>query len=615
MAASDTYTKYGKRWKNEIHPLQVEMYFIQQGAEYCAAQGRSLSFHYEQFRRICWPNLDGDHNGQRWHTLCRDEIVKNKVTVLMGPGSSGKTHEAAWVPLVFYWCHPDETCVLVSSTQVQQLRKRVWGEMTDLWQKGVDQFDFLAGNLLDSALAITTDSLEDVEVGERKIRDMRKGVFGIACVQGGKFVGLNRFVGIKQKNMWLVADEASWMGESFLSAFANLNKNENFFAVVLGNPNDPIDPLGRAAEPKEGWTEDYMEPGKTRVWNTRFMSGRCVNLIGTDSPNFDFPENGPTRFKYLISREKIADTLSFFPKDSLEYYSQCIGSMKIGTISRRVLNRKMCIENHALEKAVWKSGPTTRVYFVDASYGGDLCVGGSADIGEDMSGKIVLHFNEPKIIPIRVGTKDEEPEYQIANFVKADCEKQEIPPDCMGHDSTGRGSLGTALAKAWSADTNPIESGGTPSDRPVQMDMYVTDTETGVRRLKLCSEHYDRKVSEFWYQVRYAVESEQIRNLPEECLSDLCTRKWDRIKRDIISVEPKNKPSTDPNKAGMKQRTGKSPDHGDWAAGIVEMARRKGFIIDRLGKEQPNKKGIPTWLDEMYAEQMSDVASRQLVTR
>ena len=62
------------------------------------------------------------------------------------------------------------------------------------------------------------------------------------------------------------------------------------------------------------------------------MSGRCVNLIGTDSPNFDFPAHQPARYKYLISREKIADTLSFFPKESIDYYSQCIGSMKIGTM-------------------------------------------------------------------------------------------------------------------------------------------------------------------------------------------------------------------------------------------------------------------------------------------
>lgn len=954
----DFYSKYGKKWSSEVHPLQVEMWAIRH-PEWIAEQGRTLAFHFEEFRKLCWPHLDA----HRWHLLCLEEITKNKVTVLMGPGSSGKTTAAAWIYLTEYWCFPNETCVLVSSTDMRGLRKRAWGEITDLWQKGIEKFDFLSGHLLDSALAITTDNIDDFEYGERKARNMRLGCFGIPCVQGGKFVGLSKFVGIKQKRMRLIADEAcfpigtlvdtpdgkrpietiklgdsvlncngigkvtgtsrkrstrlvhiqtadgreivctpthplftregwktalhvnqsdvmvdtyeamhlmrygvstqrhefspmrsvsgegeggnlhpvwwntsqsvpeseeevlrsllrveasafrpgipkevlhreaveqnfiyqkekrlsqsrslsrvkektcsgdgtlhgfafggakvaatgahecdsqahwaqaegawrqwnwddsgregfessrsrngvelsykdqaavrerlpkllqgglcrtgidvvrggrrtlsqidgascsgreencvsdgnrvvavkiyeqedfrgyklsgngievcnleieghpsysvngflvhnSMMGESFLSAFANLNKNEDFRAIVLGNPNDPIDPLGRAAEPAEGWTDAYMEPGKTRVWNTRFMSGRCVNLIGTDSPNFDFPEDKPTRFKYLISREKIADTLSFFPKDSLEYYSQCIGSMKIGTMSRRVLTRKMCIENKALEKVIWKTSPTTRVYFVDASYGGDLCVGGSADIGEDIDGKNIISFNEPKVIPIKVGTQDMDAEYQIANFVKADLERQEIPPDCMGHDSTGRGALGTALSKVLgSADTHPIESGGAPSDRPVSADLYVTDEENGQRRLKLCSEHYDRKVSEFWYQVRYAVESGQLRNLPEECLSDLCTRKWDRIKRDIISVEPKNRPSTDPNKQGMKQRTGKSPDHGDWAAGIVEMARRKGFIIDKLGKEDGKKKNKPTWIDDLYKETQEAIKSTQL---
>ncbi len=581
----DTFTKYGMVWQNEVHPLQVEMWAIRQSDEWRAKAGTTLSFHYEQFRRICWPELDGEHNGQRWHKLCRDEIVNNKVTVLMGPGSSGKTHEAAWIFLVEYWCYPEETCVLVSSTQVAQLRKRVWGEIADLWQRGVDQFDFLGGHLLDSAIAITTDDIADVEEGQRKTRDMRKGIFGIACVQGGKFVGLNRFVGIKQKRMRLIADEASWMGESFLSAFANLNKNISFKAVVLGNPNDPIDPLGRAAEPAEGWTDEYMEPKETKVWNTRFMNGRCVNLIGTTSPNWDFPGD-KIRFPYLISKKTIDETLSFFAKDSHEYYSQCVGSMKIGTMARRVLTRDLCLKNHALEQPIWE-GETTKVYFVDSSYGGDACVAGWGEFGLDIHGKRLLAFSEPKIIPISPPSDTvPDAEYQIAHFVRADCEANQIPGSHMGHDSTGRGGLGTAIAKVWSADTHPIEFGGSASKRIVSLDELKLDEETGQRRHVLCNERYDRMVSELWLQVRKAVEAEQIRSLPEECLSDLTTRKWDRVKKDLISVEPKSRTSTNPERQGMKQRTGRSPDHGDWACGILEMARRKGFNISRLVKQE-----------------------------
>lgn len=565
------------KWDMEaFNDFTIERWMVQH-PEHKGFKG--LPFHFERIRNLLWPKLDS----HRWHVLTRDEILrpktgKSKVTVLMGAASTGKSHAPSWIRLVEYFCFPDETCVLISSITISGLKKRIWAEITMLWEQAVAAYpDDIPGHLLDSAIAITTDSLEDVEYGERKSRDMRKGIFGIACVVGNKTVGLSRYQGIKQKRMRVVADEAAAMSEGFLSAFSNLSKNEDFEAEILGNPSDPSDPLGRAAEPKEGWTDEYMEPKKTVVWDTRFYNGRCINLIGTDSPNFDFPADQPTRYKYLISKEGIEETLTSYPKDSFEYYSMCIGSMKIGTMARRILTRKMCDEGRASDPVIWKDENRTKIYFVDSAYGGDRCVGGMGEFGLDVHDKIILAFDQPKIIPIVVGGA--EPEYQIANFVKEDCERLGVIPSNMGHDSTGRGSLGTALGKVWNShDTNPVESGGKPTERPVSLDMYITDEETSIRRLKRCDEHYDRKVTEFWYTMRYAVEASQIRQLPGECLEELCLRQWDRIK-EKINIEPK---SGTPTRPGMKERVGKSPDFGDWACGILEMARRKGFHVAKL---------------------------------
>lgn len=598
-------TRYGKVWPEGTDDLQVEMWAIEQGGEWENKAGQKcglgLSQHYENMRRIIWPHLDGDHNGQRWHTLTRNEMVRNKVTVLMGCGSSGKTHAPAWFFLCEYLCFPHETCVLVSSTDIRGLRLRIWAEITQLWQQAVNKFPYLPGNLLDSKLAISTDQLEDGAFEARQVRDMRKGIVGIPTVQGGKFIGLGKFIGIKQKRMRLIADEAQCMGPGFLSAFSNLNKNEDFRAVVLGNPNDILDPLGRAAEPLDGW-DNHMEPSKTEVWKTRFMNGTCVNLIGTDSPNFDFPEDQPTRFKYLISREKIAETLSFFAKDSFEYYSQCVGAMKVGMLARRVLTRRICEQGHALEDDVsWESPERTRVYFVDAAYGGDRAIGGYGEFGKAVGGKIILKLHPPSIIPISA-KEDKEPEQQIAEYVKRECEGLRIPAENMGHDSTGRGSLGTFMARVWSAMTNPIESGGKPTTRPVSLDIYVFDKATGQRRLKRCDEHYVKLVTEFWFSVRYTVEAEQLRGLSDEAMEELCSREWDRVKDDKIEVETKQ---------DMKARMGRSPDLGDWVAGIVEMARRKGFVISKLGSSQAEERNFD-WLKQLDRNTRQLHQSKQL---
>lgn len=572
--------KYGLNWPESTDDLQIEMAMVRKGGQWTShgrTFGQGIIYHYEEMRKILWPWLD-DH---RWHRICRDTIHTNKITVLMGPGSSGKTHEAAWNYLCEYFCFPEETCVLVSSTDMRGLRLRVWGEMTMLWQKAVEKFPYLPGHLLDSKIAISTDDIDDGEFDERVARDLRKGIIGIPCVQGGKFVGLSKYAGIKQKRMRLIADEAASMGESFLSSFANLNKNVDFRAIVIGNPNDVLDPLGRAAEPEDGWSS-HMEPSKTTIWKTRFMNGSCVNLVGTDSPNFDFPENEPTRYKYLISREKIADTLSFFPKDSIEYYSQCVGVMKIGLLSRRVLTRDMCRTFGALGQAVWEGSAITKIAALDASYGGDRCVGGHIEFGKEVGGKTIIRIHPPQIVPIRPNS-EKIPEDQIAEWVKDYCTQNGIPPENFFHDSTGRGTLGTSLARVWSSLCNPVEFGGRPTDRPVNQNLYIYDTKLHQRRLKKCSEHYLKFVTELWYSVRFAVESSQVREMPMDVMDEFCMREWDKhVASDKIELETKEL---------MKARVGRSPDLADWLVIAVEGARRRGFQINKLGgDESPSDK-------------------------
>lgn len=592
---------YGLEWKQSDNPVKIEMLFIQNGGYITVAGqkfGEGLSFHYEALRKLLWPRLD-DH---RWHRICRDEILRNKVTVLLGPGSSGKTHEAAWIYLCEYFCFPDETCVLVSSTDMRGLRLRVWGEITMLWQEAVENFSFLAGHLLESRMAITTDDLPDGDYSDRRVRDMRKGIVGIPTVQSGKFIGLGKWIGVKQKRLRLIADEAAAMGGSFLSAFANLNKNEDFRAVVIGNPNDPLDPLGKAAEPLDGWSA-HLAPEKTEVWKTRFMGGTCVNLIGTDSPNFDFPADQPTRYKYLISREKIADTLSFFPKDSFEYYSQCIGCMKVGTLEDRIITRELCRNYGALDPVVWKGSQTTKVAALDAAYGGDRSVCGHIEFGEDVNGQTVIAFHPPQIVPIQ-NNSSTSPEAQLAEWIKDYCDRNDIPPAHFFHDSTGRGGLGTAIAMVYSAECNPVEFGGSATERPVAEGLYTWDMESHTRRLMTCKEHYDRLVSELWYQFRYAIESKQIRQLPEEVMDELCMRKWERIhKNNKISVETKQK---------MKERIGRSPDLGDFAVLCLEGARRLGFMIEKLQNLDSHGRREPDYLEKELRRYQREVRNRSL---
>lgn len=557
----------------------------------------NASRHYEAMRRIVWPEL----KTHRWHDLVRDTITANKCTVLAGPASTAKTHEAAWWFLCDYWIDPDGTCVLVSSTHIQGLRGRIWSEIASLWQRGKDQFPWLGGNLLDSRIAILTDALDE-ETFDRRARDYRKCIQGVACRNSsGGWIGINRFAGWKQKRMRFIGDELAQMEPEFLGGISNLNANPDFKCCLIGNFADITDPLGKCAEPRDGWS-NHMEPRKTEVWETFFpLKGVCVNLIGFDSPNFDYPKKSPDdpdHFPFLLGPKRIDEIRQGFGEQSDAFLFQCWGCMKISTLSHRVLTREVCEKGGAFDDVSWESGARIRVAFLDSAWGGDRCVFTWGEFGKAVGGHVVLRLNPPEIVPIGK-TEGVDVDYIIADWVKERCQSLEITPDNFGHDSTGRGSLGTALARVWSAQCNPIEFGGQPTDRPVSDDFPWYDPVTHQRRLKLCSEHYVKFVSELWYSVRYCVEAGQLKNLSPQVMDEFCARNWKRSKDDKIEVEPK---SGTREKPGMKQRTGKSPDLADSAAGVLEMARRRGFRIAKLANEAQRNTDI-RWLLDMRDKQ------------
>lgn len=585
--------------------LLIEMEAIRRGGKWFignAEYGNGLPYHFKQMRLILWPFIDS----HRWNETCNDEIrrLNAKVTVLMGSGSTGKTNVAAWEYLAEYYCNPDDTLVLISSTDFRGLELRVWGEIKMLHEKAIEKFPWLSGYLIDSKHCITTDQLEEDEVTERMTnRDLRKGIIGIPTVQGGKNVGLGKWIGVKQKHLRLIADDVTAMSNTFLSAFANLNNNIDFQAIICFNPSDMLDPGGIAAEPSDGWT-NHMEPEKTTVWDTKFFNGRCVNLVGTDSPNFDYPENEPPRFPYLTTRKKIEEIKSAFKEDTYEFYSQCKGVMRIGQMARRVITRDLCKQFDAQGDCLWDGSGTKKIAALDSAYEGDRCVGGHIEFGRCLDGKVRLKIYTPHIVPVKVKTdRPMDAEEQIAIYEKEYCETHGIPPENFFHDSTGRGSLGTALSRVWSSLCNPVEFGGAASKRPVTQDLFITDQKTGIRRLKLAYEHYIKFVTELWFAARYCIEADQMRGLPSDVMEEGCMREWSRGKEDKIEVETKKE---------MKDRVGRSPDLFDWLVIAIEGARRRGFLISKLGNDIAEDKSRYNWLNELAKKRMGFNKSKRL---
>lgn len=603
IAASKQFERYGLNWTEGTDAFQIESFMIRKGGRWTGKSGqtigRGLAFHYGQLWRALWP----DDDVHRWSELAVENIVNNPICVLMGPGDSNKTYSAAKYILSDYWVFPDDTCSLVSSTDIRGLELRVWGTIKDLFNRGRDLFPYLAGHCLESIHAITTDEIDDEEA-----RVLKKGIICIPCLQGGKFVGLGKYVGIKQRRVRLAADECQLMGPSFLNSLSNLSGNPDFKGVFMGNPLDMLDPLGQIAEPEGGWDES-KEPEKTTVWKTRFPGGVCVNFVGTDSPNFDYPQDQPVRFPYMINRRKIAQVASFWGQDSLQYYSQCKGVMKAGLLARRVITRALCLEHRARDVVFWKGESRTLIFALDAAYsgtGGDRCVGGHIEFGEDIDGVVLINVHAPQIVPVSLRLK-KSPEDQIADWCLNYMTIHRIPTQNGFYDSTGRGTLGSALARVFGAVTPiPVEFGGRASPRPVRHDLFIEEGPPNrrIKRLKRCDEHYSKFVTELWFSARYVVECDQMRGLPEDVMQEGCMREYGIAAGNRIEVETKD---------DTKERMGHSPDLFDWLVTAVEGARQRGFKIQRLGAELIEKLNPNLALEELRKKVSSLHKSKRLI--
>src|SRR6267154_445981 len=325
------FLKYGLEWDGGAHPIDIERTMIQMGGDV-----EYLFKHYMNLRTLVWPH----RYRHSWTELIYREILSNQMTFFMGCASSQKTsHISEWA-LLKYWCFPDNCCVLVSTVSKDKLESSIFAEIKMLWESGRAVYDSLAGHLIDYKHAITTDDIEEDEA-----RDLRKGIQGKACFVGQKYVGLGTFAGIKQEHFVFVCDELQFMAPTFLDCLPNMLSNTGgggLKVIGSGNPkHDPEDQLGIACEPLDGWST-VENITVTTKWQTKF--GICVNLIGTDSPNFH-AAHGKEPFPRLIGRNFAADIARIWGKDSPEYEKPVMGRMKLGLSSCRVITRQLCREH------------------------------------------------------------------------------------------------------------------------------------------------------------------------------------------------------------------------------------------------------------------------------
>ncbi len=382
---------------------------------------------------------------------------------------------------------------------------------------------------------------------------------------------------------------------TFLDCLPNMFVNPDVKVVGSGNPNhDPDTQLAISAEPKDGW-HVVEELEETTVWDTAFHESRCINLIGTDSDNFKAYLKDPSKpepFPGLIGPKFAKKIAHDYGEQSPQMETQVRGRMKLSLAKARVITRLICREHNAHRKAVWSGKPLMKIHACDPAYGGgDRCISGFIEVGEDVQGKVVVRVPMPHNIKIDLRLQ-KDAETQIAETIKRELDAEGIPAKQSFYDSFGKGTVGFAMSRIFGSECpQPIDSGGKCTKRPVRQDFFIDEVDNRgktVRRLKRCDEHYSKFVTEMWFTVRYVIEAGQMCELPMLIVEEGCQRETRDVEGGKIEVEPKE---------DMRLRKNKSPDLFDWLALAIEGARRHGFIVDRLGNEEDEAN--PQWLEDL----------------
>lgn len=586
---SSTFEKYGLQWKAKTPPLFIELAMIKK--LYHEPDKTQLVQHYLNAHKLLLPE-DAQH---RWFVLGMTRMIQHSVVAMLGPASSNKTYLFATHALIDFFAFFDNSFSIISSTDMKSLELKIWGRVKTLFNRCRRNHPWLLGFILDSAKQITCDETDD---DNEVAREINKGIACVACVSGGRFVGMGKFQGAKPPHspgqfdgiLKHYGDEAAVMQPSFLDAYANWMVNNSgpkkaFKGVMGGNPTDISDPLCIAAEPIGGW-DSFIDTCKTQEWESRWYEAWVIAFDGRDNPNQDEPKNS---FPFLISDGFVELMRKTHGDDSWQFYQQAVGKPSRGMVSNRVITMGFCEQHKAFDKALWISPPTQLIAACDLAYGGgDRCVFMTGRIGVSTKNENLIEITGYEIIPVGM-SQQIEPEEQIAHFMFERSKQLGIPPENMSYDSFGRGTMGFFLAQKFGKNNPvPVNSGDNPTDRPVRFDYFIEDSSApGGKRLKRCNEEYKKRITELWFSVREAIHSDQLKGLTKEVAYEGQLRIF-HTKTGKTELETKD---------DMKERVKKSPDLFDTLAILVETARRLGFEISRIGAKVPLAMEIEDFFD------------------
>lgn len=480
------------------------------------------------------------------HTDHRTEFIS-----LAGGGGIGKTQAVAYVAPLFWLALPHKRAVVVTSTTLASLKKRIYGFILRALQEAKPNLS------LDLHIVNTphpTISLPNP--------DFIHGIFGIAAKEGPEDKAIKDIIGHHPKNAFLlVLDEAPDMPIAIMKAVPNLKKalEDRFQGIAIGNPDSWDDLHGAVSNPVVG--VENIDPKKDFRWQTTQPNGVCLYFNPYDSPAIH--ETDPIKkealSKFLITEEKLIKAEREEGVDSVDFMRFTMGFWKSNTISKTVVSEAFLKDYNPTNPAEFSGQyPLNVCAGLDPAFsvGGDKCILRLAVLGHHVNGKMVLDFRgEHFVYIIRImANTGKSAEIQIADQVIAICKQYGVPLNTLCVDASGQGR--------GIADVIQLRSGGglTPTK--------IYSTNIGNKSVQT----FDTVISsghDMWFKGREFISHGQIFGMDALAHGQLYTRRVIE-KNGKKMLEPK--PEYKRRMAAIKSILGRSPDEADAAMLCIQSA-------------------------------------------
>lgn len=556
------FEKYNVNWPDGWNELLIELTCFREDsfARFKIPQ-EQRAFHFKRIVSILWGSKSKKpYIWNPWADLMLQSCIEENYISFSGCASSGKTSFGAIWGLVNWMCSPHNTLILLTSTSLEDARRRIWGELEAYYMAANDSLKAIQkGAQLPGRLLGATGKVRTQE-GNQKYGD-KCGIQLIAGDRSKEKENIGKLIGLKNKRVFLIADELPELSPALVeAAMSNLMTNRDpekggvFQMIGLGNFASIYDPFGVFSEPIDGWAS--INPDMDR-WRTK--NGICLRFDGLKSPNVLL---GEQRYPGQYGPSHLKQHRESFGENSALFWRMCRSYPCPEADADRIYSDADLVKGNVKGTVKWREQPI-KCASLDPAFatGGDKAIACIGLIGYTVDNVRVLQLSKVVELKEDVRKKDESRSTQIAKGFRDLCLAEGIDPKDAAVDISGGGlPFAALLTEVWNDKFLGVQFGGAPSMRAASS-----------KDRRPAKDAFSNRVAEIWFAGIDFIQGGQVKGLTNQICIELTERRRLPAVKGATGIKLRIEQKTD-----MKKRTGgRSPDDADSFLILLELCRER----------------------------------------